>query len=165
MQKIIDTIDLAIGKVLQPIVVFLSLLIAFGMVAGIVMRSVFSAPMLGLEEIILFSVMWLYMLGAALASRERSHLSADFISTYVTNLKIANSIRVFATLITLVTVIAFVLWSHSLLAWGLEKQQSTPVFRIPLYFSQGSMFCASMLFLFYVLRDLLNDVHSLREQN
>ena len=77
--NLIDKFDQLVGRFLTPAVIILSLVIAVGMVTGIVARSLLGQPLLGLEEIILFSVMWLYMLGAALASREDSHLSADFL--------------------------------------------------------------------------------------
>ncbi|NND83246.1 MAG: TRAP transporter small permease subunit [Gammaproteobacteria bacterium] len=153
-----DAVDTVLQKIIVPLVVFLSLLVAGGLVLGIVLRSGFNTPMLGLEEIILFSVMWLYMLGAALASRERSHLSADFAATFIRSARWRHRVHLLAGSISLVMVCAFVVWSYDLLAWGLTHQQSTPVFQIPLYLSQGSMFCASILFLFYVTRDMLNDI-------
>ena len=157
-------VDTALSKVIKPIVIALSLLVAGAMVLGIVTRSVFNSPMFGLEEIILFSVMWLYMLGAALASRERSHLSADFVSVVFTDPSWRHRMHLLATCISLVMVCAFVIWSFNLLNWGLNMQQSTPVFQLPLYLSQSSLFCASVLFLFYTLRDLLNDIQALRGQ-
>ena len=49
-------------------------------------------------------------------------------------------------------VIAFVVWSYSLFEWGLIQQQSSPVFKIPMVFSQSAMFVASVLILFYTVR-------------
>lgn len=156
-----ETLDAFLSNIIKPLVILLSLLVAGGMALGIFTRSVLGVPMLGLEEIILFSVVWLYMLGAALASRERSHLSADFVTVFVTHEKLRNSLHLLATLISLVMVIAFVVWSYDLLIWGLTKRQSTPVFQLPLYLSQASLFCASLLFLFYILRDALQDLNRL----
>jgi len=159
---VFDRIDMLLSKVIRTVVVVLSLFIAVAMVLGIFMRSALHAPMLGLEEIILFGVMWLYMMGAALASRERSHLSADFVAVYVKNTRIRNALHLLATLVSLAMVLAFVVWSYDLLAWGLTKQQSTPIFQLPLYLSQASLFCASILFLFYMLRDVIHDLDQLR---
>lgn len=161
LRSLIATIDAYLHGAIRAVVIILSLFVAGSMVLGILMRSAFSAPMLGLEEVILFSVMWLYMMGAALASRERSHLSADFVSVMISNGRTRNAIHLIATLVSLVMVLAFVVWSYDLLAWGLSKQQSTPVFQLPLYLSQSSMFAASLLFLFYTLRDVSNDIERL----
>jgi len=157
LRTVFDRVDAALSKVIRMVVVVLSLFIAGAMVLGIFMRSALHAPMLGLEEIILFSVMWLYMMGAALASRERSHLSADFVAVYVKSARVRNTLHLAATLVSLAMVVAFVVWSYDLLAWGLTKRQSTPVFQLPLYLSQASLFFASLLFLFYMLRDVMHD--------
>ncbi len=154
-------IDNLIKKIIAPLVVVLSLFVAFAMVAGVVSRSVLNTPVLGLEELILFAVIWLYMLGAALASQERSHLRADFVSTFVHNSKVRDTVHLLATVISLIMVIAFIVWSHNLFIWGFTMQQSTPVFRIPFYLSQSSLFCASLLLLFYSLRDTVRDIHQL----
>lgn len=160
---IFDLIDRVLTAMIKPFVVLLSLFVALAMVFGIFARSVLNTPLLGLEELVLFSVIWLYMLGAALASQERTHLTADFVHILTDNKQVHQSIRVAASIISMVMAIVFLIWSYDLLAWGLAKRQSTPVFQLPLYASQGSLFVCSLLFVFYALRDVINDVKSLRE--
>ena len=155
MLKLINHFDRFIGRLLSPTVVILSLIGALCMVTGIVARSVFQQPLLGLEELILFSVMWLYMLGAALASRENSHLSADFLSEFIQADKARRLLQLFARIFSLIAVIAFVCWSFNLLQWGLTMEQSTPVIKLPYYLVQSSMFVAAVTMAIYVLRDLL----------
>ena len=71
--KAFESIDSVLSKIIRLVLVLLSLLVACAMVLGIFMRSALNAPMLGLEEIILFSVMWLYMMGAGMSSSVSSH--------------------------------------------------------------------------------------------
>ncbi len=157
IKRLFNSADVALQRVIVPVIVFLSILVAGGLVLGIVMRSVFNQPMFGLEEIVLFSVMWLYMLGATLASRERSHLRADVAATYIKNPRYKRLVRILAALITLVVACAFVVWSFDLFLWGLAKGQSTPVFQLPMVISQASLIFASILIMFYAVRDLIND--------
>ncbi len=133
------------------------------MVAGIVSRELLGQPLLGLEEIVLTSVMWLYMMGAALASKERSHLSGDFVQVVTHNPATRARVRFLATCITLVMAIVFSVWAFSLMAWGLERQQSTTALRIPLYVAQSSLFVCSVIIIFYTLRDVLSDAQALSE--
>jgi TRAP-type C4-dicarboxylate transport system permease small subunit len=160
--KAFEKVDSLLCPVIRLAVALLSLFVAIAMALGIFMRAALNAPMFGLEEVILFGVMWLYMMGAALASRERSHLSADFVAVYVNKARVRDTLHLIATLVSLIMVVAFVVWSHDLLAWGLAKRQSTAVLQLPLYLSQASLFCASLLFLFYTLRDVLLDIERLR---
>ena len=155
MLKLIEHFDRLIGKHLSWIVVFLSLIVAIGMVTGIIARSVLREPLLGLEEIILFTVMWLYMLGAALASRDSSHLSADFLSDYLKAGRVLRLVQLTAKLIALLAVLAFVAWSFDLFHWGFTMEQSTPVIKLPYYLAQSSMFIAAVIMAIYAARDLL----------
>lgn len=154
----IDCIDKALARLIKPIVVVLSLLIAFTLTYGIFTRAVLDEPVFGLEELVLMGAMWLYMLGAVLASRDRSHLTADFVEVLTHNPKVVTFVHLLATTISLFMAIMFAIWSYDLLQWGVKKGQTTPVFQLPWYFSQGSLFVASVLFIFYLIRDFINDL-------
>jgi TRAP-type transport system small permease protein len=164
MRAIVDlftSIDNALAAVMKVAVVVMGIFVSFALVFGIVSRSFLGVQVFGLEELVLTAAMWLYMLGAALASRERSHLSADFIEAFSRNETLNEVIHLIATTLSLVMAVFFVTWSYSLFAWGLEKGQVTPVFSIPQYFSQSSLFVASILLLIYMLRDFIHDVGKL----
>ncbi|MED5499399.1 MAG: TRAP transporter small permease [Pseudomonadota bacterium] len=160
MKALISTIsylDSAASSIIKAVIVVLSIIVAFAMVIGIVARTVLGVPVFGIEEIILMSAVWLYMLGAIMASRERSHLSADFVQTFVKNDAVSGAIQLLATGLSLVMAVFFIWWSYSLFSWGVQRGQVTPVFSIPLYVSQSSIFLASILLFLYALRDLVQD--------
>ncbi|EPC00261.1 hypothetical protein L861_07130 [Litchfieldella anticariensis FP35 = DSM 16096] len=154
-------IDNALAFIIKVAVTVLGLFISFAMVGGIVFRALLDVQVFGLEELVLIAAMWLYMLGAALASRERSHLSADFFQAFSDNEALHDAMRLIATALSVVMAAFFVNWSYSLFSWGFDKGQVTPVFGIPQYISQGSLLIASILLLLYVLRDLIHDVSKL----
>jgi TRAP-type C4-dicarboxylate transport system permease small subunit len=157
--SIIYAIDNVLAVIIKPIVVVLSFCVAAMLVIGIVSRSFLGTPFFGLEELILASVMWLYMLGAALASRERTHLSGDFIQAFVSNKKIVTFFHYLASVISLIMACFFVSWSYDLAHWAVQKGQTTIVFGIPWYISQSSLFIASILMVFYSIRDLIEDFY------
>ncbi|WP_175507923.1 TRAP transporter small permease [Halomonas korlensis] len=164
MKAIVDlfaSIDNVIASFMKFAVTVMGIFVAFAMVIGIVARALLGIQVFGLEELVLTAAMWLYMLGAALASRERSHLSADFIEAFSKNKTLPHVTRLIATGLSVVLAVFFVTWSYSLFAWGVEKGQVTPVFSIPQYISQGSLFVASILLLLYALRDLIHDAGKL----
>ncbi len=155
------SIDNVVASVLKVAVTLLGLFVSFAMVIGIASRAIFNAPFFGLEELVLMAAMWLYMIGAALASRERSHLSADFLQAFSKNKTLLNVTSLVATTLSVVMAVFFVAWSYSLFSWGFERGQVTPVFRIPQYMSQASLFLASVFLLLYAIRDFLNDISKL----
>lgn len=158
-------IDSCLMFIIKPVAITLSLPVAGMFTLGIFTRIVIGSPMFGLEELVLLCVMWLYMLGAILASRERAHLAADFILVITKNVRIISFMNLLATVISLIIAIFFITWSYDLLVWGIQKRQETPVFNFPWYFSQGSLFFASLFMVFYLLRDTVNDFQSFVNSN
>ncbi|OXY83200.1 TRAP transporter small permease [Oceanimonas doudoroffii] len=150
--------DKLIDILFKPLVVLIGLFIAVSFVIGIVSRALFGEGLFGLEELILLSVIWFYMLGASIASQERSHLQADFIPIIFKSEIVICSFQILSTIISIVMAFLFVNWSYDLVEWGVVKKQSTPVFSIPWYVSQASLLVASSLMVLYLLRDLFADI-------
>lgn len=149
------SLDAILVRIINPLVVIIGLAVAFMLAWGIFSRAVLGTPVFGLEEIMLLSIMWFYMLGAALASRERSHLSADFVKVFSKDPKVWRRFSIIATAISLIVAIMMVVWSWDFFIFGFERNQKTPVFGIPWWVSQSSPFFASLLFVAYLIRDLI----------
>ena len=154
-------LDWLLDRVIGPIAAVIGLFVALGFVVGIVARSFLGIALFGIEELILMAVVWFYMLGAILASRGREHLQADFIPVVVKNERVVIMVRVVATVISIGLAMLFVTWSNQLLQWALARGQSTPVFSIPMYIAQASLFVAAIFMTLYLLRDLAQDVQAL----
>lgn len=156
--EILRTLDALLIRIIHPILIVVGLSVATLLAVGIFSRAILGAPIFGLEELMLIGIMWFYMLGAALASRERSHLSADFIKVMTRNQKIWKVAGIASTAISLLVACMFVTWAWDLASWGVKKGQSTPVFGIPWWISQSSLFVASILFVIYLTRDLIQEI-------
>ena len=156
--KLLAKLDSLLVRIFHPILIVVGLSVALMLVVGILTRTFLGAPLFGLEEIMLLGVMWFYMLGAALASRERSHLSGDFMKVLTKNHVVWRAASIASTLISLAAGVLFVIWSYDLFAWGVQRGQATPVFSIPWVVSQSSLFFASILFVAYLLRDLIHEL-------
>ncbi|MCW8357064.1 MULTISPECIES: TRAP transporter small permease [Marinomonas] len=157
LNRLIEVIDKLITLVVTPIVVSLSFAVAFMLAWGVFSRSILDTPVFGLEELVLISAMWLYLMGAVLAAKDRSHLTADFVSVLFKNKKMIAGMSILATVISFVMALYFVSWSYELLAWSVKKSQITPVFKLPWYLSQSSLFVGSVALVFYLVRDFIKD--------
>ena len=157
LNSLIGLIDKILTMIVIPVVVVLSIAIASMLAWGIFSRSLLNAPVFGLEELVLISAMWLYMLGAVLAAKDRSHLTADFVSVIFKNEKLIAGFAILATTISIVMALYFVSWSYELMDWSLKKAQITPVFKLPWYISQSSLFVGSLALVFYLIRDFIKD--------
>lgn len=153
--KVLRFLDALVLRIINPILAVVGLAVALMLAYGIFSRAVLGKPVFGLEELVLMGGMWFYMLGAVLASRERSHLSADFVHVMTNNPKIHRAASLLATVISLGVAVMFVTWAWDLLSFGLKRGQTTPVFGIPQWVSQASLFVAAVAFVIYLVRDLI----------
>ncbi|MCE8021872.1 TRAP transporter small permease subunit [Halomonas sp. MCCC 1A11036] len=153
-------LDWLLDRLVGPFVAVLGLFIALAFAAGITLRSL-GISLFGMEELVLFAVVWFYMLGAVLASKDRAHLQADFIPVMVKSEALALTIRIVATVISMLMAGLFMLWSHELLQWAFSRRQSTPVFSLPIYIAQASLFIAAVFMTLYLVRDLVSDIKAL----
>src|SRR5699024_2120844 len=56
----------------------------------VILRYFLNLPLMGIEELLLFPTIWLYMIGAANASEERSHIEVDIVETFLNNFLLFN---------------------------------------------------------------------------
>lgn len=149
-------LDNLILPIIQWIVVVIGVGVALLLVVGIISRSILGTPIFGLEEIMLLAIMWFYMLGAVLASREGSHLKADLIDVLTDSVAAKRVVAIIATIISILASLAFVYWATDFLTFSLSRGQTTPVFAIPFWLSQISLLVAAVLLTAYLVRDLVN---------
>jgi TRAP-type C4-dicarboxylate transport system permease small subunit len=155
--RVLARLDRALSATLKTGAVVLGLAVACLMVLGVITRYVLGEPWFGLEEVTLLCVMWLYMVGASMACRERSHLQAGLMPLLLKSPLALSVVRSLTSLIALIMAIFIARWSFDLITWGLAKAQASPVFGIPWVVSQGSLFVGSVFFALYLSRDLVHD--------
>lgn len=126
-------------------------------------RYVFGWSIVGLLELIMLFGMWLYMLGALIASRRNEHLAVDFLELQITDSRIQRFHQGLIALITLVICIFFVVLAWRMLAWGMRRPQSTPGMGIPLWLPQASIMVAALGCTCYALRDLISTLAGTRQ--
>lgn len=152
---ILKALDRLLLRIIQPVLVILGLMMALGFIIGIAFRTGMNTPTFGLEEIILFGVMWFYMLGAVLASRNREHLSADLVDVFTDNPKVRHVFSIISTVVSIGVCLFFVYCAFDLFMWGIERRQVTPVFSMLWVIAQSSLLFAAVVFLIYLIRDLV----------
>ncbi|SEM74282.1 TRAP-type C4-dicarboxylate transport system, small permease component [Mesobacillus persicus] len=110
-------------------------LIAF---AAVIARSL-DYNLLGYEEILIICAFWLYMLGSAYGSYERSHIKADIIVIMMKEGLLKDILSLVRDTLSVFLGIVFFLWAIQLFQWNLINDQATPVWRIPVIVGQSSL--------------------------
>lgn len=104
------------------------------------MRYIFHLPLLWVEELAVVPALWLYMMGAAYASFERSHIKVDIIEISIKSPRRQLLVKLIASLITLSLAMLFIWWGYQFFIWDLEYNPQTPTLRFPIIYARCSMF-------------------------
>lgn len=156
--RFFSTLDRAVGWLLNASVIISSLMVVGLMLFLVLSRYVFGWSVVGLLEIIMVFGMWLYMIGALIASRKREHLAVDFMQQQIVDRRMRALHRVLIAAVTLGVSLFFAFLTYRMLKWGLRRPQHTPGLSIPLWWPQSAILFGSVGCSLYALRDLVQSV-------
>src|SRR5690625_1100154 len=148
--------DLAL-KFQKIVMIIASFLIIIGIAATVLLRYVVKMDLFGIEELIIIPAIWLYFMGASYASYEKSHISADIISSYVKNGKLLSFFNIIKGILSFIIVSVVSYWSFQFLIWGISSEGKTPVWEIPMYVSILAVFIGFLLMFIYSIFHLIQD--------
>lgn len=153
--------DRFLAAMLGGILIFASLMLSCLMVTEVVSRYFLGYSIWGWEELAMLSAMWIYMIGAAMAAYDRSHLKVEIMPLLIKDPRKLSLTRALAVLIALVMAGYMTYWSSDLFLWGLKHRQETPIFGIPWVVAQSSLFLAAILISIYFLHELVDNIRSI----
>lgn len=123
----------------RNIMFYFSLILSFLIAFGAFLRYVFHINMFGVEEVIKFFAFWLYFTGAAYGAFENSHIQADIVSSFVTNLKIRSTIQAFVAGVVFLLSILGIYAAWGMVSFSFQMGSETAIWRFPLWILQGSV--------------------------
>lgn len=135
---------------LQKVFLFcLMSILSLGMLAQIITRYIFNSSFFGLEQFIGYSAVWLYFIGAAYGSYERSHIKAEFINILIKSQRQQQGIRAFAALVSSVMAAIFTKWSWQFCAESIAIGETTPSYGVPMIYFQAALLVGGVLMTLY----------------
>ena len=144
-----------IARVLDAGALVSSLLVVGLMIFLVVARYVFGWSIVGLLEVIMLFGMWVYMLGALIASRRNEHLVVDLVAQKIADGRARAAHRLVVGCITFAATAFFTLLALRMLKWGISHPQTTPGLGIPLWIPQSAILVAAIGSGLYALRDIV----------
>ena len=142
------------------ILIAASLMLLIAMLGETTLRYIGDYSLLGIEEIIILIAYWLYFIGAAHGSCEKSHINADILHAFLKTKHLV-IINTFICLISLGLTFLFTQWAYDYFTWSLQKQPESPVFRYPLVWAQSSILFGFGLIVLYSIIDCADKIRLL----
>lgn len=148
----------ALNKFQKIIMASTSVLIVGMICYTVIIRYVFGSDFYGSEELIQMLAFWLYFMGAAQGSREKSQISADILTCYITNAKWCRIARLVKDVVTLAICMLVTFWAIQFVSWGFMMMPKSPVFRLPMLIPHCAIGLGFVLMSLYHLVYLVQDI-------
>jgi len=151
-------------RIQNHITVGIMIVIPIMVFVQVLLRYVFKAPLMGIEELLLFPTIWLYMLGGAMASEKREHITCGILVLYIKTQKgmdIFNMIKAFfASLISL----WLTYWAFWYFAYSLKMWKTSDLLYVPMFFGESALFIGLVLMTFYSIYELYERIINFKKK-
>lgn len=148
--------DKVIDYAMRTIIILITIMASCTMLLQVIARYVFEVAISGLDEITGHTAVWLYLMGAAYGSFDRSQIKAEMVHLVIKNRRILNGVRAVATLIGAVVAGFMVNWSFGYVRWSIMKHEVTPTLQTPTVIFQIAILIGAVLMIFYFIREALD---------
>jgi len=133
----------------ERLVIGVSAIGATLIVGGACILRVFNINFAGFEELLILVVMWLYFVGCAYGSYEKSQITADIVEIMMKECFVKEVVRLLRSIVTFTLGAIFMYWAMQLVTWTFTMDTRTPAYRIPVVVGQASVLAGLILVTFY----------------
>ncbi|MDX9918186.1 MAG: TRAP transporter small permease subunit, partial [Gudongella sp.] len=127
-------------------------------VGQVLLRYVFKAPLMGIEELLFFPTIWLYMLGGANASQERNHISCGILTLYIKKPLTMMKFNIMKNTVSIIVGVWLLYWAYWLFTYSLNLWKTSDLLYIPMFFMESAPFIGLLLMVFYGVIEWLDSI-------
>ncbi len=150
------------GKVQGGIIGFLMLFVGVLMFLQVILRYVLKIPLMGIEELLMFPTIWLYMLGGAHASYTRTHITCGVLTLILKRKKSFALFNIVQTTLSTVVALWLTRWAWWFFSYSLRTMKESPLLYIPLILAESAIFIGLVLMVLNTVVEFLNHVSEYR---
>lgn len=140
----------------QAILVGLCLYFVILVVAEVLFRYFLKMPLMFVEELCVYSIFWLYLLGAAYGTYDRSHIKGELIQTFFKSPRIIGGFKIGVTFVCLGLSFLMSIWGYQSFMWDLHAHGETQMLFLPLAYARLSIFVGFVFMTIYFLAELID---------
>lgn len=134
---------------------FLLSVVAILEVVQVIARYILQIPIMGLEELIVYPALWLYILGSVEASREDTQLEANVLDVFISNPKTLFALHATAKVISIVVCSWLTWWAWDYFKYAKRVWKDSPTLYIPTFYAECAIFIGLLLMLIFTVNNLI----------
>jgi TRAP-type C4-dicarboxylate transport system permease small subunit len=154
--NILNKVDRFLSGSMKTIIIAVIIMATLTMFLQVISRYVFQVAISGLDELAGHTAVWLYLMGAAYGTYERTHIKADMMHLFVKNPRVLQVIRAAAAAVSVVISCYMTTWAFGYIKWSILKHEVTPTLRLPTVIFQLPILIGAFLMVVYFLREFID---------
>lgn len=115
----------------------------------VVMRYIFEIPVMGLDEMLVYPTLWLYLLGSVNAAREDTQIKANVLDVFLNSDRSRLVVRVIADIFSVVISCWLTYWAWDYFLYAKQVWKESPTLYIPTFWAECSLFVGLALMTMY----------------
>lgn len=121
-------------------------------------RYVLQTPVMGLEEATVFPSLWLYMMGAANASRENSQIRANVLEIFIKSERGNARLGILTEIVSLIVCGWLIRWAWDFTRYSWRTWRESATLYWPTFYADVALILGLSLVFVFTLRTLWNHV-------
>jgi len=163
--RILKSLNSGAAYTQRVILIVVSITVTCTMFTEVVARYVFQTPIWGMDEITGHTAVWLYLIGAAYGTYERSHIKAEFANMMFKNPRTLTIIKLVTAAIAAVMAGYMTIWGYGYIYWSITQHEVLPTLMWPtVYFQFPILLGAILMCIYFVVEavDYSRELHRYR---
>lgn len=125
----------------------------------VLLRYVFKAPLMGIEEVLFFPTVWLYFIGGMNASFERSQIVARVLEVFMKKEKAIFFLRAAASAFSVVVATWLTYWGWDFFKYSMRVQKESATLYIPLVYAEAAVFFGMVIMTLYTVFEVGHNLY------
>lgn len=163
IKQSLDQADKILVYAMKTIIIIVTVLATSTMLLQVVARYVFEVSISGLDELTGHTAVWLYLMGAAYGTYDRSQIKAEMVHLFIKNEFVLTIIKSVTSLISTIVAGYMTVWSYGYIKWSIMKHEITPTLQIPTVIFQISILIGAVLMVIYFIVEFYDHFKRLRQ--
>ena len=151
MKNFMCNVDMFFKKIVQSFLIFIITSIAIIIALQVFMRYILHIPVHWCDEILTFSAVWLYMIGALAASIHEKHINARILEVFSKKIRYRSALRLISASISILISGWLAYWAYDFMIYAINKNKISLILGYHLYLYESAVFIAIFPMFIYSL--------------
>lgn len=149
-----------VGGLIQAVTVVITMFLLTLSALQVFLRY-FNLPQMGVEELMQFPVIWMYMLGGACASFTRTHIECGILDSFIKNRRVLDILAIVKTVLCLIICAITIKWGYNFLLYSLKTNKISVILGLPWVVANAAIFVGLVFMEFFTFVELIQRLYAI----